>query len=492
MSIFVDGTRIWSVVARRDGEPDAGGGWLLRWPTVLRPYLSGEAQFAVRRADNGAELYRESVTLGNEKKRIRVVSAHGGPLAIDKGGHLTHMFGTTDPSRKVAVAQAIGRALDTMHELNVTAFVAFGALLGAVRDGRLIAHDNDGDIAYLARSSDPFDIMLESFELQREFAARGWAIKRMSGADFKLRAPMPTGSSVGIDVFTGFHRGGEFFLMPNVRGALPREALLPTTTIELEGQQLAAPAQPAALLEVTYGESWRVPDPAFKYDPPRATRRLLSGWFRGERRHQNYWDDFYLVRAEDVSSEPSAFARWVADREHDRGGGLVDVGCGTGRDSLWFASQGFTTLGLDYSVRGVAFAVEQAKRRGLDAEFQALNLYDLRHALVAGAKLARDRETDIVYARFLVHAMEDTGRRNLWMLSRSALRKRLGRLYVEFRTEATEHAFGEHYRQFVQPDVVIHELESYGFSIEHCENRNGLAVHNTEDPRVCRIIAKMR
>ena len=88
--------------------------------------------------------------------------------------------------------------------------------------------------------------------------------------------------------------------------------------------------------------------------------------------------------------------------------------------------------------------------------------------------------------------MEDLGREQLWVLSRSALKGTKGRIYLEWRTEATEHEFGEHYRQFVQPDVVQAELEHHGFEIEHCENSFGLAVHKSEDPRVCRIVAKMR
>lgn len=50
---------------------------------------------------------------------------------------------------------------------------------------------------------------------------------------------------------------------------------------------------------------------------------------------------------------------------------------------------------------------------------------------------------------------------------------------------------GEHDRQFLQPDVVTTGLENDGFGVEHCENRQGLAVHNDEDPRICRIVAKI-
>jgi hypothetical protein len=52
--------------------------------------------------------------------------------------------------------------------------------------------------------------------------------------------------------------------------------------------------------------------------------------------------------------------------------------------------------------------------------------------------------------------------------------------------------FGEHFRHYVQSDVVVDELARYGFDIEHREEGHGLAVHKDEDPRVCRIVARMR
>ena len=248
---------------------------------------------------------------------------------------------------------------------------------------------------------------------------------------------------------------------------------------------------PETLLEVTYGPTWRVPDPSFTYSPP-DTRRLLTGLMRGERKHQRYWDEFYRGKATAVPSDPSPFARWVAEREPERGG-LVEVGSGTGRDTLWFADQGFDALGTDYSRTGVAYAERVAKAHGSAAQFRALNLYDLRHILARGALLARGRRTDVVYARFLIHAVEPVGRQNLYALARSSpleqLRGPHREAYLEFRTEPTTHAFGEHYRQFVRPEVVCAELKGHGFEIAHVEERHGLAVHETEDPLVSRIVA---
>jgi SAM-dependent methyltransferase len=490
VSVFFDGERVWSPLPSRDGRRVVGGR-LTAWPTPLLPYLNGEANVVVRRQNSDDEFFSGTVTLGTGQGRVSIVSNDGVPLSLDKGGHLRPQFGRAPQENRVVLAQSLADGLKVLHEQGLTAFLAFGCLLGAVRDGHLIGHDSDGDIAYIARSSHPFDIITESMQLERTFQDLGWKTRRMSGGDFKLMIPMPDGGYVGCDVFTAFFRDGNLYVMPYVREPLKRSDIEPLSSVTLEGVTVPAPAKPEVLLEATYGPGWKVPDPSFAYKPARQTRRQLAGWMRGERRHRAYWDEFYSQRADDVSAEPSPFARWVGERE-SAPATLVDIGAGTGRDSLWFATQGFDVLGLDYAREAVDYAHRHARKLKVPARFDRMNLYDARRVLISSALLARTQRTDIVYARFLVHSLEDAGRKHLWIVGRNLLRGSKGRFYIETRTEATNHVFGEHFRQFVQADVIADELVDYGFEIEHLEEGHGLAVHKGEDPRVCRIVARMR
>lgn len=490
LSLDIGGRTVWVIAPTHDARPTRGGERLVAWPEQLEPHLNGEADVVLRVLATGEPVLETRIRLGTGEGVIDLLDSSGRPLSVDKSMHVTEMFADTGDDYRGHLVDAVGAALTHMRERGVDAFLAYGNLLGAVREGRLIGHDNDADVAFLARSTHPVGVILESFSLQRSFEEAGWDTYRLSPGTFKLYPQLSDGPPVGIDVFSGFYFEGLFHLMPYVGVPLAREALLPTTTVTLEGRALPAPADPEALLEVTYGPQWRQPDPAFRYRPPRWLRRRLTGLMRGERRHEPYWDTFYRTKASRVPAEPSSFARWVADRE-PRPRSLVDVGSGTGRDSLWFSGQGIDVLGYDYAKAGVAFATERAAEQGRPAEFRLLNLYDQRQMLAAGALLARDREVDAVYARFMVHALADEGRRNLWRFARSALARARGRIYLEFRTEPTEHEFGEHYRQFVQPEVVAAELAGYGFNVEHSENRHGLAVHGKEDPRVCRMVARL-
>jgi SAM-dependent methyltransferase len=205
--------------------------------------------------------------------------------------------------------------------------------------------------------------------------------------------------------------------------------------------------------------------------------------------HRDYWEDFYRRNSAAVPPEPSKFARWVADRERP-GALLVDMGCGTGRDSLWLARRGFTCVGLDYAAPAVQVAQGAADAAGLGARFYQADLAD-----PAGVERIVDRVTghgtpDVVYARFFVHAIDDDVRQNLWSFAGSVLPAG-GRLYAEFRTEPTVHEFGEHYRHFVASDVVVEELQSLGWEVVERLDGRGMAVYKHEDPVVCRLVAQL-
>lgn len=491
LDVEMAGRRIWSVLPVRDGRLRADGRRLVPWPKQLTPHLDGRADVVVRDLETREALFEDSVVFGDGHGEVELVDRQGRPLAVSKSGRVTAaVFETAGEEARAMLVDEVARALEFMRSRGHDAFLAYGNLLGAVREGRLIGHDDDADISYLAKATHPADIMLESMRIEREFLDAGWQTHRMSGGTFKLWTWLPNGVRIGIDVFTAFYFDGVLHIMPTVGAPVPREALLPTSTVMLEGRRLPAPAQPETLLEATYGAGWRVPDPSFRYDPPQWLNRRLGGFFRGERKHIKYWEAFYKMEATKVPPEPSAFARWVAGRR-PRPSTVIDVGSGTGRDSLWLSEQGMQMLGCDYSEAGVAYARRRAVECGSSAEFRRLNLYDLRQVLATGALLAREVDTDAVYARFLVHALEDEGRRNLWRFSRSVLSGTRGRVYREFRTERTAHEFGPHFRRFVRPEVVASELESHGFEVEHCEDRHGLAVHRNEDPRVCRIVARL-
>lgn len=206
--------------------------------------------------------------------------------------------------------------------------------------------------------------------------------------------------------------------------------------------------------------------------------------------HHEYWNEFYRSRESvTVPREPSPFACWVGERDSSAGR-LVDIGSGNGRDALWFARSGREVLGLDYAASAVAQAKSAASSEGLPATFETFDLYDLGQVLTMGARLAADGGPGTLYGRFLLHALEDDGRGHLWRLAETALSAG-GHMYLEFRTgkdAEAKHVFGEHFRRFLDPDLVADEVEAAGGSVEYREDGHGMAPFRGEDPHICRLV----
>jgi cyclopropane fatty-acyl-phospholipid synthase-like methyltransferase len=54
-------------------------------------------------------------------------------------------------------------------------------------------------------------------------------------------------------------------------------------------------------------------------------------------------------------------------------GSVLDVGCGTGENALFFAQQGHQTTGIDFVEYPIAEAKRKAQRRGLPATFRVMD-----------------------------------------------------------------------------------------------------------------------
>jgi len=492
IDVEFDGERVWSFNPDRDRSV-LRGGWI-PWPGVLAALLSGYADVRLVRHATGEPVFEQKVSFGTGADPIRVRDRDGQLLSVDKAGHLVRMFARTDEPMTEAVLDGAARVLhDLREECGLDAFLAFGCLLGAVRDGHMIGHDGDVDISYLSRHTHPFDIIRENKRAADTMRSLGWSMTRMSAGDFKIWIRPGGRRRVGIDVFSSFYVDERFFMVPSVTGELSRSSLLPVGEVTLEGRSFVAPARPEDLLEVTYGPGWRVPDPSFAFDPPRTTLRRLDGWLRNNRKHIRHWGEFYKSGASKrIPGTPSPFATWVAEqldtREH-----ILDVGCGTGRDSVFFAGRGHQVTALDASVYARKLTRRLATRRAVEVHPEELNLNDLFSVLTSGARFAHgEGSPPHIYARFLLDTLEGDTRRNFFRWAQM-IQRRGGTTYLEFRTwqgTLRAKAFPFHYRTLLSARRVIAEIEAYGGSVVHREQGTGLAPFEKENPRICRLVVR--
>lgn len=491
IDVVIDGNRVWTVRPEAAQE-DPDGTIVLRWPPALAERLHGSAEVEARDSASGVVLGRSRVRFDERSGGPDLYDGQGAPLSLTKYGKLRAAFdalGETTLQTYLDQAEQVIAAL--RQDCQREAFLDYGTLLGAVRDQSLIGHDLDLDIGYVSQADNPADAMRESFWVERRLRRRrGWRILRKDGGLLQVFFPQHDGRRRNIDIFTCFVMDGHIYQVHDTEAPGSLDDLLPLSTVTLEGRTMPAPRRADLLLESLYGPSWRVPDPSFSYDSTSAQRKLTA-WFLGPRSERDSWAQFYARRGAELPTDPTPFAQWVADQA--TASRIVDVGCGNGRDSLFFARQGRSVLGLD-AVPGVLNRPRTAARRSsVDAEFARLNLNSLRETLANGALEARRRPGDVaVYGRFLLHCLGPASRENFWRYTSMALSGG-GRCYLEFRTrhdrDLPKH-FAARRHSFLSTRVAAEGARRFGGTVVHEESGTGRARFGEEDPHVCRMVVQ--
>jgi SAM-dependent methyltransferase len=428
--VLFDGRRIWSFWVLRDSEPRADGSRFVPWPKRLTRFLDGRTQLSIKAHVEDRELYDADAQFGTSEDRVAVVNADGQQLGMDKYGRLQVTFETRTSRDVEPLLDAVAQVLAALREAGVEPFLAYGTLLGAVREGGLIGHDSDADLGYVSRYDHPADVVAESFRLQRHLVARGLSVTRYSGLAFRVNLREGDGVMRGLDVFGGFMRDGHLYLMGEVGTPFREEWVWPLTTVTLEGRRYPAPAAPEHLLAATYGPSWRTPDPAFKFETPRETVRRLDGWFRGTRGGRSLlWGMPAPRRLRVRPVRASATLSWVREAEPEIGT-FVDLGCGTGTDAFWMAKRGTPAVGVDFKPSHYRVMEGRAHREELPLTFLWANFNELRSSLVSGAALARCTGPRVAMARHVADALDRAGREQLLRLAETVVRDS-GRLYLQ-------------------------------------------------------------
>ena len=130
----------------------------------------------------------------------------------------------------------------------------------------------------------------------------------------------------------------------------------------------------------------------------------------------------------DIGRPQPAFERVAADGLV--AGPVLDAGCGTGENALFFAARGLEVVGVDAVDAAVAAARAKARERGLAAEF-------LVHDALALGELGRRFRT--VLDSGLFHTFDDAERRR-YVASLAAATTLGGRVFVLC---FSEHELGE-------------------------------------------------
>lgn len=468
--VLFGGEPVWSFTV--DGTHRRGH--LVRWPRAMRRWLDGYADIVLREVgpEDGAaarEIDIGRVSFGSGQEPIRLVDVEDRPVVIDKWGIMQRPFSSRGQEVTAELAARTREVMEILREdCGLEAWMAFGTLLGAAREGKAIGHDSDSDLLYLSEKVTPAEINLECYAIKRAFTRRGIPATLKAGSFVTVLFPGPDGAPLGIDVYACFHVDGVLHETATLRESIAREAILPLTTLPYEGLELPAPADPARLLAASYGPGWQVPDPSFRHEPDDGTVARFEGWFGNLMTARRGWEAWWSDRQE-IGDASALAARVLAD--HPEPVSVLEIGAGNGTDAVRMGERGHRVNAFDYSRRCFVAANRMTRQNDLPVRFGPLNLYDLRDTMTLGAlQLRRPRPPRVVLARFVLGAIHPRGQEAFWRLVATSLRGG-GRVYLEFSDEDDPDRDNPQrlypLRFEVDPDDVRRKLEAIGARIVH-------------------------
>ncbi len=206
-------------------------------------------------------------------------------------------------------------------------------------------------------------------------------------------------------------------------------------------------------------------------------------------RDQLYWNEYYGKKQESLRN-PSNFAQSIS-KEMIPGKQLLELGCGNGRDSLFFINQGLYVTGVDASDEAIRKLQSNEKNVGRGI-FVCDDFVKCRAVF--------QRQYDYVYSRFTLHSITDDQEDELLRNIKEAMVEG-SKLFIEARTihddiygkgekvSRNAYVYEDHFRRFIDPDVLKKKMESIGYKILELQEKKGFSKTADSDPVLLRLVA---
>lgn len=202
-----------------------------------------------------------------------------------------------------------------------------------------------------------------------------------------------------------------------------------------------------------------------------------------------YWNEYYEKNIAPI--EPTSFSKEVI-KYLSNNRKLLELGCGNGRDAVFFAKNKIDVVAIDQSEAAINVLKNYE------------NLYDnitfIKDDFV-NSDVLNNRKFDYIYSRFTLHSITEDQQRHIIKKVYNTLEHE-GMFFIEARSindslygkgekiGDNEYIYNSHYRRFINIDELTTILLNEGFTIEFANESDEYAVYKDEKPMVIRVIAK--
>lgn len=198
-----------------------------------------------------------------------------------------------------------------------------------------------------------------------------------------------------------------------------------------------------------------------------------------------YWNSYYAKQQTPL--KPTQFAKDIIGYlKYDKK--LLELGCGNGRDSIYFRSNNLEVSSVDQS----DIAIQNLKEKHKDIEFVVDNFITTK---------LFNKKFDYIYSRFTLHSITAEEEKILLRNVYESLSDK-GMFFIEARSVKDEiYGLGEevdrnvfiyngHRRRFIVMEELIGSIKEVGFEIIVQKEADNLAVYKEENPVVVRLVCK--